>query len=93
MHRIPRGAKEVANFARRMVFTLGLPNNSSKPGWEEMGLLDLRLKLEEEYRELIEELDWVLAHPDSTAKPIINESVDLANICMMITDNLGGLDD
>ncbi len=104
MYKIPRGANEVAAFARRMVATLCIPKNASKPGWKDTTLHELREKLQEESKELYFEIDELLVkHKANTIGEkeqyqvlwdrIAEEATDLANVCMMITDRVGGLNE
>lgn len=102
-----RGVNEVANFARRMVHTLSLPKNASKPGWKECEIGELENKLEEEYREAmvaIAQFRTALYNPlarqgmkeDSfkeLQQRVAEEATDLGCVAMMITDLVGGLDE
>ncbi len=101
-----RGRQEVASFARRMLYTLCTPKNECKPGWKHMSMEELEAKLDEEYEELKHELHLLrLAQEGSVPAFIIQklserskqkvaeEATDLANVAMMITDKVGGLDE
>lgn len=99
-----RGREEIARFARRMLHTLNLPKNKVKRGWGSMLLWDLQDKLEEEYRELNFAIETLVnSHAEETIyekrdykylwNRIAEEAVDVANVCMMIADRVGGLDE
>jgi NTP pyrophosphatase (non-canonical NTP hydrolase) len=96
-----RGRHAVANFARRVLRTLNLPKNAAKPGWNDMGLDQMVGKLYEEYWELREELhklERVNGYTTATEiteikRRIAEEATDLGAVCMMVCDNVGGLDE
>jgi hypothetical protein len=97
-----RGRREVANFARRILATLNCEKNAAKPGWKDMSLHEMIGKLDEEYKELGAELRLLgmLDRGSMTAQRlkerrqrIAEEATDLGAVCMMIADNVGGLDD
>ena len=78
-------------FAEKMEAMLAA--NDDKGGWEDCPLEFLRGKLEEEYQEVIEELDEILEKKQSKTKitirdkrSLIWECADLANIAMMLAD-------
>lgn len=82
-----RGLKEVSSFAREMLSTLNAPKNVAKGTWKDMTLTDLRAKITEEYNELMVEIEILLAGGSlDGCVALINESVDLANTCMMARD-------
>ena len=96
-----RGAREVANFARRISRTLNLPKNAAKPGWKDMTTGEMIQKLHEEYSELRYELAKLHTVNGYTTtyelnnikRRIAEEATDLGAVCVMITDNVGGLKD
>lgn len=71
---------EVRWFAEQM--ELKLRANDHKPGWKDDAVVDLLTRLEEELAELREAID-----ESEPAQRVIEEAADVANFCLMISDN------
>ena len=81
---------ELEYFARVMESVL--KSNDHKGGWEKCDIDFFEKKLDEEFDELVEAL-MLYKHDkksrtDLVRSGIMREAADLANICMMIHDNL-----
>jgi hypothetical protein len=81
-----RGENEVKFFGRKMVETLNLPKNIDKGDWLEMSLAELKCKLAEEINELFTEIEIAEANDFTGLVGITNESVDVANVAMMLRE-------
>jgi len=81
-----RGRPEVSAFAEAMVQTLSLPRNAAKGHWSAMTFEQLVTKLREEQQELEEEVMRVRRYDDQGLEGLLHETVDLANVCMMLRD-------
>jgi hypothetical protein len=85
--------REVLAFANCM--ELKLRRNDHKGGWELEGLRDLLRRLREEVDELEAAIRVLPNHgsmPNRVARDtIVAEAADIANLAMMIADNVGGL--
>ncbi|AXN39833.1 nucleoside triphosphate pyrophosphohydrolase family protein [Peribacillus butanolivorans] len=71
--------KSVISFSE--VMEEKLAENDSKGGWDTCTVDFLLLKLQEEYAEVIEAV-----RSGSTIKDVSRECADLANICMMLSE-------
>jgi NTP pyrophosphatase (non-canonical NTP hydrolase) len=71
--------KSVIRFSEAMEEKLA--ENDSKGGWDTCTVDFLLLKLQEEYAEVIEAV-----RSGSTKKDLTRECADLANICMMLSE-------
>jgi hypothetical protein len=80
---------EVMWFAEAM--EVQLCANDHKPGWHDMPLLRLLVRLEQEARELRRAIERDQARPNA-AHWIITEAADVANFAMMIADNVARAD-
>ncbi len=70
-----------------------LEKNDWKGGWERMTLGDLTRRAGQELKELRRALKDKSSDLDEVARNVAKEAADVANFCMMIADNSGGLDD
>jgi hypothetical protein len=78
--------ERVYRFAELMIAKLRLPENEAKGGWRECSEWKLLQQVEEE----VVELEYAMNYEGADAAG--KEAADVANIAMMIADNLGCLD-
>lgn len=65
-----------------------LRKNDHKSPWSDESIYWLGERLDEEVKELHE----AIVDPKSTWEKVVSEAADVANFCMMIADNAGGLE-
>ena len=82
--RLDYDAKAVVAFSKQMLERLDANAHKGRGGWRSLLLPRLVVMLGEEFTELLGAL-WL-----HDRKQIKLEAVDLANVCMMVADVLGG---
>lgn len=81
--------KTVKWFEGRMLLKLVSPRNLEKRHWSEDDNLDLLERVREELEEVQAAYDNLLAHYSARgADEVIDECADVANMIMMVADNI-----